>query len=895
MNNSMHRYQKKYNKLFDFISLRYLYHHPEKHEIRPGGDGVTHFRTNDETTRTEWMEAKLTADPSKGAAGISPEVGIHVQRDNKVTYERESNSWRRGLSFESYYSSPHGERGDHGWGEYVPRELHHHNFQVVPPNHKLNADGCKCSILALPEVNKESPCRLRLSYGPLPNKHDTKHQKGLKTYNRCAHWFWQTEVSAHLWAPEIYESYTTPITVTRIISTKLLDEKPLKKTIEQGWEDAQRSLHFDFVVCTRLRELGRQKWTDRFPIHRTSTPKPAEVRAKKDMGYPLKRDRMAFCVWACPAKINWPKRKTMNKLKVAEEEISRQQRCINEIPSSAVYFISNFIRKMGKKAKSKIDEDKLEEERAQVERKNLDKARNNRKNMEKKLKGLEARERRARIEGTFPNSTSSSSSSSSSGTDSERKKSKKKERRRHQRSPCRHCKKHHRDDSESEKRNRKKRDSICEHCKKHHADGSEKEMPRGRMEHRSEDRRHSGSYQYSPCQHCKEYHPHDMVADERHNENRDSICRHCRECHADGLRGRTDHRSTNQRQSNFNDCRENHESRRYECRCQCGNSTCWSSLDYYYSESDDSLHSGPSNQHQERNHDSDVKPQDDARDKSPRPCHCPCACHPRDKIFDEHAAASEDETNRDDKNELEKKKKEDKLRRRRRRRIRRELDLEMAQKELTLLEKIEQNSKRKYCEYLREREAELERERRVKALEKDTRLKKDARRSSPSTTVRFNMASDAEENSGDHSDADSEISILSIGDKPRVYQFGRGMTPLENWGEIDEEWMDPASQQERTHDVRRNLHMLHEHQDRGTREIIYGNRGRSPIAFPRRPHQTRRHHSVHAHTRTRPGHEHHTTPRAASLGRHQERSRHDHHHEDRSRGFGALLNPLLGL
>src|SRR5438045_77342 len=101
MYNSIHRYQKKYNKLFDFISLRYLYHDPEKHEIKPGGDGVTHFRTNDETTRTEWMEAKLTADPSKGAAGISPEVGIHVQRDNKVTYERESNSWRRGLSFES--------------------------------------------------------------------------------------------------------------------------------------------------------------------------------------------------------------------------------------------------------------------------------------------------------------------------------------------------------------------------------------------------------------------------------------------------------------------------------------------------------------------------------------------------------------------------------------------------------------------------------------------------------------------------------------------------------------------------------------------------------------------------------------------------------------------------
>jgi hypothetical protein len=47
---------------------------------------------------------------------------------------------------------------------------------------------------------------------------------GAHLCNRCAHWFCHTEASAHLWAPEIYASFATPTTITRIISTRKIDD-----------------------------------------------------------------------------------------------------------------------------------------------------------------------------------------------------------------------------------------------------------------------------------------------------------------------------------------------------------------------------------------------------------------------------------------------------------------------------------------------------------------------------------------------------------------------------------------------------------------------------------------------------------------------------------------------
>jgi len=131
-------------------------------------------------------------------------------------------------------------------------------------------------------------------------------------YTRCAHWFWQTEASPHLWTPEIYESFTTPITITRFIPVKCFEGVPGGKPT---YADARHLLHFDFVVTTRLRELGGKL---KNPFSRHSS-KPAEIRVKNDFGYPLKRDRVTFCLYSCPnaEAVIWPRTPTIDQQEIA--------------------------------------------------------------------------------------------------------------------------------------------------------------------------------------------------------------------------------------------------------------------------------------------------------------------------------------------------------------------------------------------------------------------------------------------------------------------------------------------------------------------------------------------------------------------------------------------------
>jgi hypothetical protein len=118
-------------------------------------------------------------------------------------------------------------------------------------------------------------------------------------YNRCAHWYLQTEAQAHLWKPEIYETLLFPVTIIRIVSVEEIN----RVQSDSCSSDMVRYLHFDFVVKTRLRELGR-RWKDLF---RRPT-KPAEARIKETFGSPLPSDKIKFCVWICAASIprGWP-------------------------------------------------------------------------------------------------------------------------------------------------------------------------------------------------------------------------------------------------------------------------------------------------------------------------------------------------------------------------------------------------------------------------------------------------------------------------------------------------------------------------------------------------------------------------------------------------------------
>jgi hypothetical protein len=99
-----HRYRKKNDKLFDFVSLRYLYHgcgeYSEKHRIKPHADELVGVKENDETTISKSIDLGL-AEKVIPMPAAAPSVGVHVGRDNKLAYERDSKSWRKGLSFES--------------------------------------------------------------------------------------------------------------------------------------------------------------------------------------------------------------------------------------------------------------------------------------------------------------------------------------------------------------------------------------------------------------------------------------------------------------------------------------------------------------------------------------------------------------------------------------------------------------------------------------------------------------------------------------------------------------------------------------------------------------------------------------------------------------------------
>ena len=90
---------KNDDKVFDYISLHYLYHRHEKHEVIPGADDMAKFKATDENTKSQSVDVGASGNPLAG--GVTPTATVHVGRENKLTYERESNSWRKGLSFES--------------------------------------------------------------------------------------------------------------------------------------------------------------------------------------------------------------------------------------------------------------------------------------------------------------------------------------------------------------------------------------------------------------------------------------------------------------------------------------------------------------------------------------------------------------------------------------------------------------------------------------------------------------------------------------------------------------------------------------------------------------------------------------------------------------------------
>ncbi|KAF2113937.1 hypothetical protein BDV96DRAFT_104750 [Lophiotrema nucula] len=98
------------------------------------------------------------------------------------------------------------------------------------------------------------------------------------------------------WAPELYQSISIPITVTRFVEKHRLSHLGAKGRGYIGGASMEdfRFLHFDFKVEVRLQQL-RQK-----VLSFASVSPPPDDRFSHDHGEPLEPERSAFCFYvAC--------------------------------------------------------------------------------------------------------------------------------------------------------------------------------------------------------------------------------------------------------------------------------------------------------------------------------------------------------------------------------------------------------------------------------------------------------------------------------------------------------------------------------------------------------------------------------------------------------------------
>ncbi|KAK0648386.1 hypothetical protein B0T16DRAFT_444453, partial [Cercophora newfieldiana] len=285
---------KRHNRIFDSVSVRYLYRSGERHDLLPKGDAVVaDIKFTHEDDKETEVEAGATATI---LGGPTPAFTVHASHARKVTYERNLRSWRKSLTYETYPPPRTGSGGGlttllGGSSQSLASPVSY--FRVS----SAHAGGCSCRRV------KPWRCRHRLS----------RHHE----YDRAAHWTGQTEAQLHLWTPEIYENINYPLTIAREVDAEEIDNI-LNRGPMCGLSELRRYLHFDFDVEVRLREIGWGFWS----LFKSSS-KPPEVRAKNDFGKPLASDKSKFCVSCCIHRIHWPRFETRDLQVEAEAQCAK--------------------------------------------------------------------------------------------------------------------------------------------------------------------------------------------------------------------------------------------------------------------------------------------------------------------------------------------------------------------------------------------------------------------------------------------------------------------------------------------------------------------------------------------------------------------------------------------
>ena len=124
------------------------------------------------------------------------------------------------------------------------------------------------------------------------------------SYDYALVWSWQTELTLHMWTPEVYESVALNVTVARVLT---VDEvKTLRANNDHG--TMRKYLRFDFDVKVRVRELDHT-WSSLFKSTLMSS-RPADVRIQSDTGEALPADPTAFSIICEESDIDWPPHET---------------------------------------------------------------------------------------------------------------------------------------------------------------------------------------------------------------------------------------------------------------------------------------------------------------------------------------------------------------------------------------------------------------------------------------------------------------------------------------------------------------------------------------------------------------------------------------------------------
>ncbi|KAF2672765.1 hypothetical protein BT63DRAFT_136019 [Microthyrium microscopicum] len=225
-------------RFFDSVSLRYLYFQGEKVEFSPKHDGIQKMNATLDSTQ----QTSLTLGVKPGGGGVaSGDIEYQVMNSRKLVVARPMTTWRCGVGIEPY--QPLQAKESTGWMSRLVNAI-------------TTSDG---------EVDEKDTYPRHYSHHP--------------RFDASIHWSWQSNLQLQQWTPDLYDTVSWPVVVSRTIS--------YRDVLTASDRRLRDMFHFHFEVDTQVRELSH--WSNIF-----KTSKPAESRFRDDTGHTKPSDQSRF-------------------------------------------------------------------------------------------------------------------------------------------------------------------------------------------------------------------------------------------------------------------------------------------------------------------------------------------------------------------------------------------------------------------------------------------------------------------------------------------------------------------------------------------------------------------------------------------------------------------------